>query len=314
MIGIVFIVVLPVFLVMAAGYAATRSGVFSSSAVDGLMVFTQNFAIPCLLFRALVDLDLGAVFDPRLLASFYVGAVTCFVLGILGARLAFGRRPGEAVAIGFGALFSNSVLLGLPIMERAYGADSLSPTFAIISIHAPFCYLVGIATMEFARADGRGLADTLRAVGRAMFRNALMIGLMLGFVVNLGGIPLPGPLRDALDMMANAALPGALFGLGGILTRYAIRASLAEAGMIAALSLILHPGIAYALSAGVFGLPEGFVRSAVVTAAMAPGVNTYVFASLYGRGQAQAASTILLATGLSVLTVSAWLAILGGAG
>ena len=140
--------------------------------------------------------------------------------------------------------------------------------------------------MEFARADGRGFADTARAVARAMFRNALMIGLMLGFIVNLGGIPLPGPLRDGLDMMANAALPAALFGLGGMLTRYAIRASLAEAGMIAALSLVLHPAIAYVLSARVFGLPDGFVRSAVVTAAMAPGVNTYVFASLYNRGQA----------------------------
>jgi predicted permease len=147
-----------------------------------------------------------------------------------------------------------------------------------------------------------------------MFRNALMIGLALGFAVNLLGVPLPGPLRAALDMMADAALPAALFGLGGVLTRYAMRASLAEAGMIAALSLLLHPGIAYLLSAGVFGLPEPFVRSAVVTAAMAPGVNTYVFASLYARGQAQAASTILLATGLSVLTVSGWLILLGGTG
>jgi predicted permease len=84
--------------------------------------------------------------------------------------------------------------------------------------------------------------------------------------------------------------------------------------MIAALSLLLHPAIAFFLSAGVFGLSEGFVRSAVVTAAMAPGVNTYVFASLDPRGQAQAASTILLATGLSVLTVSGWLAVLGGTG
>ncbi len=314
MIGIVFVVVLPVFLVIGAGYAATRSGVFSSSAVDGLMVFTQNFAIPCLLFRGLVDLDLGAVFDPRLLVSFYAGAVACFALGILGARRLFGRRPGEAVAIGFGALFSNSVLLGLPIMERAYGPESLAPTFAIISIHAPFCYLVGITAMEFARADGRGLADTVRAVAKAMFRNALMIGLMLGFIVNLGGIPLPGPVRDGLDMMADAALPAALFGLGGVLSRYAIRASLAEAGMIAALSLVLHPAIALLLSAFAFGLGEGFVRSAVVTAAMAPGVSTYVFASLYARGQAQAASAILLATGLSVVTVSGWLAVLGGAG
>ena len=64
----------------------------------------------------------------------------------------------------------------------------------------------------------------------------------------------------------------------------------------------------------VFGLPQDFVRSAVMTAAMAPGVNTCVFASMYARGQAQAASSVLLATGLLVLTASAWLALLGGVG
>ena len=85
---------------------------------------------------------------------------SAFALGILGARKLFHHRPGEAVAIGFGALFSNSVLLGLPIMERAYGAAALGPTFAIVSIHAPFCYFLGITVMEFARADGRSLPDT----------------------------------------------------------------------------------------------------------------------------------------------------------
>jgi len=305
-------VVLPVFLVAGAGYAAVRTGLFAPTAVDGLMVFTQNFAIPCLLFRSIADLDLGAAFDPRLLLSFYTGAVTAFALGILGARRLFGRRPGEAVAVGFCALFSNLVLIGLPIMERAYGAGALAPSFAIISIHAPFCYLLGITVMEFARADGRGLADTGRAVVQAMFRNALMIGLALGFAVNLGGIPVPDTLRVAVDMLADASLPAALFGLGGILTRYAIRASFAEAGLIAGLSLLVHPAISWGLSRYVFGLPDEFVRAAVMGAAMAPGVNTYVFASMYGRAQAQAASAVLLATAFSVITVSFWLAILGG--
>jgi predicted permease len=310
----VLLVVLPVFLVIGGGWLAVRSGVFSASAVDGLMVYTQSFAIPCLLFRALVDLDLGAVFNPGLLVSFYTGAVVAFALGILGARRLFHRRPGEAVAIGFSALFSNSVLLGLPINEQAYGRAALAPNFAIISIHAPLCYLIGITTMEFARADGRSLADTARAVLRAMFRNALMIGLALGFLANLGHVPIPGPVRDALDMVADSALPAALFGLGGVLTRYAIRASLGEAGMIAALSLILHPAIAWFLAHTVFDLQDDFVRAAVMTAAMAPGVNTYVFASMYSRGQAQAASAVLLGTGLLVFTASAWLALLGGVG
>ncbi len=305
-------VVLPVFLVIGAGFAAARSGLFKPSAVDGLMVYAQTFAVPCLLFRGIADLDLGAVFNPGLLISFYAGAFVCFALAIWGERRLFGRRPGESVAIAFGALFSNSLLLGIPIMQRAYGADALAPNFAIIAIHAPLLYLVGITVMEFTRADGRGLAGTAQAVARSMFRNALMIGLALGFAVNLSGIDLPEPVRVAVDMMADSALPAALFGVGGVLTRYAIRAQMGDALLIAGLSLILHPAITYGLSAFAFQLPPEFVRSAVVTASMAPGVNAYVFASLYARGQAQAASVVLLGTAISVLTISAWLALLGG--
>lgn len=305
-------VVLPVFLVIAAGGAAVKSRLLSAGAIDGIMVYAQSFALPCVLFRGIAELDLGAVFDARLLFSFYAGAVACFVLGILGARRFFGARPGESVAIGFAALFSNSLLLGVPIMTSAYGPESLAPNFAIISIHAPFCYLLGITTMEFARADGRGLRETARAIGRALFRNALMIGLALGFLVNLSGQPLPGPLRVAADMIADSALPTALFGLGGVLTRYSLHAKLGEAGMISVLSLVAHPAIAYVLAQHVFALPPEFVRSAVVTAAMAPGVNAYVFASLYARAQAEAASAVLIATAASVATVTFWLALLGG--
>jgi malonate transporter and related proteins len=52
------------------------------------------------------------------------------------------------------------------------GRRALAPNFAIVAVHAPFCYLVGITAMEFARADGRGLAGDRAAVGNAMFRNA----------------------------------------------------------------------------------------------------------------------------------------------
>lgn len=304
-------IISPVFLIIAAGYIATRSGAFKASAVDGLLAFTQNFAIPCLLFRAISTLDLAQAFDTGLLLSFYIGATICFVLGIFGARTIFGRRPGQAVAIGFGALFSNSVLLGLPIMERAFGAGAMAGNYAIVAVHAPFCYLLGITVMEFSRADGRGLIGTMGTVVSTMFRNALMIGIGLGFAANLSDISLPGPATAALDMMARAALPAALFGLGGILTRYRIRASMGEAAMTSTLSLVVQPAIVLFLCTSVFGVSQEFTRSAVVTAAMAPGINTYIFANMYDRAKGTAATTVLMATALSVISITFWLAVLG---
>lgn len=304
------LVITPVFLVIVAGYLATRSGVFRDEYVDGLMVFTQKFAVPCLLFRATMNLDLGAVFDWRLLTSFYTGAILCFALAIIGARVIFNRRPGEAVSLGFAAFFSNSVLLGLPVMERAFGPDSLAPNYAIVSIHAPLCYFIGISMMEFSRTDGLSAAKTAQNVLKAMFKNALMIGLALGFAVNLSGAVLPEPLIAAVDMMARSALPAALFGVGGVLTRYAISKSLGEVGLVATLSLVIHPSITYLFCTQVFDLSLEFTRSAVLTASMAPGINSYVFASLYDRAKGEVASIVLLSTAFSVLSVSVWLVVL----
>ncbi|MCP5073809.1 MAG: AEC family transporter [Rhodobacteraceae bacterium] len=303
--------VLPVFLVIGAGYCAVKFNLFAESHADALMKFTQNFAIPCLLFAAIARLDLEVVFRPQLLASFYSGSATCFVLGTLGARLFFNRQPGESVAVGFCGLFANSVLLGLPIIERAYGTDALEPVFAIIAIHAPFCYLLGITTMEFARADGRSFPATVRVVSRAMFSNALMIGLMLGFLANLSGVSLPETVNSAVDMLARAALPAALFGLGGVLVRYRLTSNIGEVGMIIVIKLVIHPAIALFMATQVFDLNDVFTRAAVVTAAMAPGVNTYVFANMYNRAKGTAASSVLIGTAVSILSVSLWLGFLG---
>jgi malonate transporter len=302
-------VILPVFLVLGFGYLAVWRGLFSQSGVDGLMKFTQNFAIPMLLFRALSDLDLSASFDPRLLTSFYTGALAGFFAGFLGARILFRRPAADAVAIGFSTLFSNSVLLGLPITERAFGADALGPNYAIIAFHAPFCYLVGVTAMEIARAGGKDVARTMASVVAAMARNGLVIGITAGLAVNLLGIPLPATFASAVDMMVRAALPAALFGLGGVLVQYRPEGDLKLVAWICAVSLVMHPAIVWGMGRAL-ALDPGQFRSAVLTAAMAPGVNTYVFANMYGVARRVAATAVLAATALSIVTIWIWLGLL----
>lgn len=302
-------VILPVFLVIGFGYAAVRSGIFTDAGVDGLTKFTQNFAIPCLLFSAIATLDLSGVFRPALLISFYTGATVGFLAGLFGARYLFGRDWDASVAIGFSCLFSNSVLLGLPITERAYGAEALQANFAIIAVHAPFCYALGVTVMEIVRNRGGLAGDTLRKVLRSMFRNALVIGIGLGFLVNLSGLPIPQVVDDALALVVRAAVPVALFGLGGVLVRYRPEGDMRTILYVCAVSLILHPTVVWAMGTAT-GLDRDAFRSAVLTASMAPGVNTYIFASMYGVALRVAASAVLIATALSILTVWGWLAIL----
>jgi malonate transporter and related proteins len=305
-------VILPVFLVIGFGYAAVRAGLLGESAIDGLMRFAQNFAVPCLLFRSIAHLDLTQAYDTGLMVSFYVGAFAGFAACFFGAMALFGRPMPDAVAIGFAGLFSNSLLLGLAITERAYGTAALQGNYAIISLHAPMIYGFGIALMEWARTRGHGLSGgaLIRQIVRAVLSQSLVIGIILGFAVNLTGNPLPESFWSGVDMIARAAIPVALFGLGGVLVRYRIEGDIGPVLLVTFGSLILHPVVTWALATQVFDLGADALRSAVVTAAMAPGVNAYMFANMYGVGKRVNASAVLVATALSIVTVWGWLHIL----
>lgn len=300
---------MPVFLVLIAGYLAVATRLFSEPAVDGLMRFAQNFAIPCVLFRGVAKLDLSAAYEPRLIVTFYTAAFTSFLVGTLAARLLFRRKGDEAVAIGFCCLFSNSLLLGLPIMERAYGAGALSGNYAIISVHAPMLYAFGITVMEIVRSRGHGLAlpSVARKIVLGIVTNPLVIGLGLGFATNLANDPLPEPVWAAVDLLARAGLPAALFGLGGVMVRYRPDGDLRLVGVVAACSLLLHPGLVWIIGKTISHLSTAEMRSAVVTAAMPPGINAYLFANMYGTGRRVAASSVLVATALSMVTAWFWL-------
>jgi predicted permease len=80
--------------------------------------------------------------------------------------------------------------------------------------------------------------------------------------------------------------------------------------MVCALSLIVHPAVTYLLGRYGFGLSVPDLRSAVVTGAMAPGVNAYLFANIYGVSKRVAASAVLIGTLATIITAWGWLAIL----
>ena len=302
-------VIIPVFLIIGCGYCTVWTKLFSLDTIDGLMRFTQNFAIPVLLFDAIAKVDLVTVFDLDLFFSFYLGATIGFLLGFFGSYYLFSRPLEDSVVIGFCCLFSNTVMLGLPITERAYGEDALRHNFAIVSIHAPFCYFLGITVMELVRSSEKNLKGNILVILKAMFSNALVVGIMLGFLVNLSEIQVAKSIQSSIDMINAVALPAALFGMGGVLYQYRPQGDIGPIIMVCAVSLIIHPAIV-CLSGLNFGLTETQLRSAVITAAMAPGINTYVFANMYGKAKRVASTGVLVATSLSIGTIWLWLSLL----
>lgn len=302
-------VIIPVFLIIGFGYCTVWFNLFFTDTIDGLMKFTQNFAIPVLLFDAIAKVNLVSVFDFDLFLSFYVGATVGFMLGFLGSHYLFHRPLEDSVIIGFCCLFSNTVMLGLPITERAYGEEALRHNFAIVSVHAPFCYFLGITVMELIKSTEKTLRKKSLVIFKAMFSNALVVGIVLGFLVNILGVDLANTIQASIDMITAVALPAALFGMGGVLYQYRPEGDIGPIVMVCLVSLLIHPIIVWIIGSG-SRLTDAQMRSAVITAAMAPGINTYVFASIYGRAKRVASTGVLLSTALSIGTVWVWLNLL----
>jgi hypothetical protein len=307
----ILVIVAPIFALVASGYLAVRFGLYPRTGVPGLIAFVNNFATPCLLFRAMLDVDFAAVFNPLLISGYYTGALIAMALAIFLARAVFGNRPGEAVASGFGAMFSNTVLLGLPIVQRAWGGEALPVMYSIIGFHSPILMTLSLIAMEISRRDGASAGKVARTALKRIASNPLLIGIVLGLLGNFAGLTLIEPVDAFTRMMAQAVLPAALFGLGGALNEYRIRENWMLSATMSGIKLLVLPAIVFVLVIVVFRVDPAIGKIAVITSAMPSGINAYVFATSYNRSVDVAANSILMTTAASVLTISLWLYVLG---
>ena len=304
-------VIAPIFALMGLGYTAVRFRLFPADGIKSLIAFVNNFATPCLLFHSLVTSDFSAAFNIAIIGPFYLGAVICFVIGIVIAMKIFGNTPGESVSVGFSGTFTNTVLVGLPIMSRAYGGDSLPVVLSIIGLHGAILLTVGMLTMELMRRDGQSLGKTLLSAGKRIGSNPLIWGIAAGMIGYFSGLTLIEPAEAFFTMMSQAVVPAALFGIGGALNEFKLSENWQQAMVAAIIKLIVHPAIAYMLMIWVLHVPMEIARYGILLSAMPAGVNIYIFATMYNRSVSVAANTILIATVASAATISMWLFILG---
>jgi malonate transporter len=304
-------VILPVFAIIGVGYGAVRLRLFPAEGTKALVAFVNNFATPCLLCEAMLTSDFGSTFNPAIILPFYVGSLTSLLCGALIARFLFKQRPGESVATGFSAMFTNTVLVGIPVIQRAYGQQALPTVFSIIAFHAPALITLGMLVMELVRRDAEPLHRTLLTAGLRIVQNPLLWGVVIGATGNALRVSVPEAGTAFLTMMSAAVLPASLFGLGGALNEYKLSESWLPAGVMSIFKLVIHPTIAYVLMVPILHAPLEYARYAVLLAAMPAGINAYVFATYYDRAVNIAANVVLISTVASVATITFWLYVLG---
>lgn len=302
---IVFNIILPVFGTLGVGYLAARCGLFDESANRGLSLFVFNVAIPLMLFRALALTDLPDQIPWGYVLSYYGGTFSAWGLGIIAGRYLFKKELSELGIMAMGSSFSNTSMLGIPLIITAFGQSAALPLFVIISCHS----LILLPPTTLLIESGHGRHDPVKVILGRLMKNLsatpLFWGLAAGLLISISGFRIPESIDAVAKSIGAAAVPCALFSLGASLTCYRVTGNLPESWVLVTIKNVIHPALVWILVTYAFDVPEFWAKVAVSIAALPAGVMTYIFAQRYQVCQATSAATVFLSTAISIITLSA---------
>lgn len=243
--------ILPIFAIMAFGYALGMSGKTSVEDARTINHFALTVPLPIMLFGLLGAAPIRSIHPVPALV--YIGAeAVVFAIGFALAYGVFRRGPAESVLLAFCGIFANNVFYVLPIATLLYGKAQVLPVTTIIIIDTTVTMAGALVALQIINL-GR---ITPGAVIRTLARTPILQAIALGILFNLARIPIPGAVQTFIDFNGHAAAPIALFALGVVMsqTRLAMDAMVL---CFTLLKLIVFPAVVWVGMEALAGAADG---------------------------------------------------------
>lgn len=298
----------PVYLLIALGFVAVRSGWMAAADMRVLGRFVAQVCIPALLLRTLTHLRFEEVLHGDFLLAYTAGSLAAWGAVLLLSWRLRGRSLSLSAIHGLGAANSNSAFIGYPIVLQVLGPIA---GLGLALVQLVENLLVIPLSLMLAESQGgeRNPLQALRQTAQGIVRNPMIIANAIGLSITALGLPVPGVVDKAVSLLAAAAPPVALFVIGGSLVGLKLDGLRSDIALVASGKLLLHPlcvGLALAL------LPpaDPGLRAVALLFASMPMLSIYpVLAQRQGH-QGFCAAALLVTTLASFVTVNAVIALL----
>lgn len=290
----------PLFLLMATGYGIGRFAGWPDSVGDGLNRFCFTVALPCMLFKVMSKFYESPPVDVRLLIAFFGSCFVVYFIGRLVAKTLFHLDPVASSVFSLGGIFSNNVMLGIPVAIILLGQASLPSVALVLVFNSLILWTLVTVSVEWAQNGSFSLSGIVKTLLNVV-RNPIIIGIFTGFAWSLLHRPLPYIINSPVTMLGQVSAPLTLVTLGMSLARYKIRHGLRESAVISLLKLVVMPLMVWG-AAILLHLPQQESQVVVLLGSMAVGVNVYLMAQKFNALQGATATSMLLTTVLSTVT------------
>jgi malonate transporter len=303
--------ILPVFAVIVTGWVVGYTGYLSRQLSDALIHFAYNIAMPALLIVTIAQEPGHSLINWRFLVAFGGGSLLCFVLVFGVMSLRGSRSLASRTMDGMAASMTNTGFVALPVLQSIYGPRAVLPAAIATVFVAVVMFPLAVVLLEVNQRDDHGARTPAMVTVRHVVLNPLVISTLIGMLLSLLGLRMPGPVSAYLNIMADALTPCALFAIGLGLSVDGLRANIGQASLLSAVKLVIMPLVVDGLCLSL-GLDPLYTVAAVICAAVPTAKTVYILAGEYHCEEMMVASTVSMTTLISVISLVVWLYALSG--
>jgi hypothetical protein len=317
----VFRICAPVFAIMGIGRMLYTRGILTDTNKDFCVHITYYFALPALIFSALVQQSFSDLLNPALIVSTIVAIGIITVLFIILAVL---LRIDRSIAppFIFSSFWANVSYIGFPLAANSFGDERGIALAAIINgFTVPVFVSLSLTLITFYRGDRhpRGVWKHCADVAR----NPVVLSSLLGLLVSFIAGAVPWQLTDTawsesmkylwqtvisfLKLLGSMGLPLALLAVGASLDLKRITGKRLPLYIAITGKLFIMPCITLVAIDLFFPDTMRAGRAiAVMLMATPNAVASYVVAKQFGVAEEFMSAMVVLSTAVSVLSIPLW--------
>lgn len=300
----ILLVTAPIYLIIALGFGAVRFGLFEKADMSLIGRLLVLIILPIMVFRTINQYNINDILQWDYLTVYLLASVLAWMLAQQWARRWRGHAGAMSSFVAMGMSGSNSVFVGYPILSQLIGTAA--------DVALALCLLVEnlvIYPMSLVMADrraGQSWSQALRHAGMSVWRNPILVAIVLGVLCATAGWHLPALLERTAGLVASAAAPLALFMIGGILVGQQIRGMRLDLTAVTVGKLVLHPALTLAV---LWVLPIASAPMALAAVAMAAMPLAAIYPALGQRHGIEGfcSAALVTVTVVSFFSINAWL-------
>ena len=302
---------LPVVLLILTGFVAGRAGLVRGESVRDLSNLVFLVLSQALLFRTMAVAHVEQL-DFRPVMQYFLVAGALF----FGMLVAYGGNS-RASVMALAGIYSNTLMIGVPLVGLVYGQPGQVLLFTLISLHA--LILLSLATLvlelqvarEHAAVSGASLS-IWRTVGSAIKTSIIHpvpMPILLGIAYSLTGWGLPAVIDKPLVLLSGAFGPVALLLVGITLSQTPVGRHFIPALRLSLVKTVVHPLLMLAVGwlLGLRGMPLGVM---VLAAALPIGANVFLFSQRYRKEEDRITAAVAVSTAVTLFSITGVLALL----